>query len=185
MSHLGAPNLGNTGDCKVTNHAQNGSEQIGPPIRTTTEYRESRKREMKIFASRLYRLMIKKGWSQAELARQTKLHDPRPGKPGIGRDMIGGYVRALHLPEPPYVKILAATFGVEPEELLPTVSEVSELDARREARQAPPPPLEMTMTGTGRAMLHVNLELPLAVAVEVLALIQGAGAAEREGSRSE
>lgn len=154
-------------------HHNDDTDTVGPPKRASTEYAESRRLERKMFAQRLYRLMIAKGWNQAELSRQTKVHDPRDGQPGIGRDMIGGYIRALHLPEPPYVKILAATFGVEPEALLPTVAEAP--GERAAEALAPPPALEMRSTSPGMVMLHINLEVPFATAVEALAVVQRAG----------
>ena len=127
----------------------------------STEYREARKAEMAVFASRLWRLMVKKGWNQSALSRQS----------GIGRDMISGYIRKLHMPDPPHARRLADALGVELDALFPSAGEPLPAVAAREV-----PPLEMRSTAPGRVMLHVNLELPMPVALQVLALVQGAGA---------
>lgn len=145
---------------------------LGPPKRRPTEYAESRKREMKIFGKRLWDHMIRKGWNQAEFSRQTKLHDPK-GK-GIGRDMIGGYVRCLHLPDPPHLRILAATLGVEPEVLIPTL-EGLDAPVAANTQALPPPPMEFRSLGNGNVMMHINLEMPLQTAVKLLSVLEEAG----------
>lgn len=139
----------------VTNHA--------PETAPRSAYRTARDAEMKMFSRRLWRLMTAKGWNQSELARRS----------GVGRDMISGYIRAKHLPEPPHAKKLAEAFGVEIEELFPSAGETASTTLRDAL-----PPVELRATSEGKAMLHVNLEVPFDVAVQVLALIQGQRKAE-------
>lgn len=123
-------------------------------IRPKTAYKQARDVELKAFSRKLWRLMVSKGWNQAELARQA----------GIGRDVIGGYVRGLHLPEPPHAKKLADALSVN-------VDAFFNLGGPDLAR-SDAPPIELRATTDGKAMLHVNLEVPMEVAVRVLSLIQ-------------
>jgi len=139
-----------------------GSAAKNQTPRLVTPFRKARNAEMQVFAMRLRKLMVKKGWNQSELSRRS----------GIGRDMISGYIRALHMPEPPHARRLAAALDVEFEGLFMSVEDAAvPMMAAKEL-----PPLEMRSTSAGRVMLHVNLELPMAVALQVLALVQGAGA---------
>lgn len=61
------------------------------------------------FGKRLYTLMLSKGWTQSELARQS----------GLPRDSISVYVRGKSLPTPPSLQALAEALSVPTEELLP------------------------------------------------------------------
>lgn len=131
-----------------------------PPGHPRTSYKESRDAELKIFARRLWRLMVGQGWNQSELARRS----------GVGRDMISGYVRGKHLPDPPHAKKLADALGVEIEDLFPVSSGGADMPAVVAQRELPP--VEMRATSDGKVMLHVNLELPMETALQVLSLIQ-------------
>lgn len=142
-----------------------------PPLRHTTEYASRRKQELEVLAKRLYRAMLSKGWTNAEFSRATIPHDPE-GQ-GIGRDMIGGYLRAMHMPGPRHVKILSKTLGMPVEELLPSMSALAAIDAGRPP--APPAPISMRTLGDGRAHLNVDLDLPMSTAVKVLALLESDG----------
>lgn len=134
-----------------------------------TAYQESRAAERKMFSKRLWRLLVAKGWNQSELSRQTKAVDD-DGK-GIGRDMISGYIRGLHIPAPEHAGLLAKALGISVEELFPPALPGEGSTAHL---TAVPPPLEMRMTGDGMVMLHINLEMPMPAALEVLALVQQA-----------
>jgi transcriptional regulator with XRE-family HTH domain len=61
------------------------------------------------FGKRLYNLMLRKGWHQSELSRQS----------GLPRDSISVYIRGRSLPTALSLKQLASALGVTPEELLP------------------------------------------------------------------
>lgn len=65
------------------------------------------------FGERLFNLMVNKGWSQAELARQADLQ----------RDAISKYIRGVSLPEPHNLKKLADALDVKVEDLQPNVQE--------------------------------------------------------------
>lgn len=125
-------------------------------------HKQQLRAEARVFGARIQRLMDDRGWNQSELSRRS----------GVGRDMISGYVRGMHRPNPPHAKSIAEAFGIPVADLFPKSSDPGpEIVAAREA-----PPLEMRTVAPGRVMLHVNLELPLAVAVQVLGLVQGADA---------
>lgn len=134
---------------------------------TQPRYKTLRRNDRSGFATRLYRLMTERGWNQAELSRRTQAHDPREGNPGIGRDMISNYIRARNLPDPLYVKILADTFGVAANSLIPSLNDAP-------ATAAVSPPIELRTVSADRAHLKLNIELPTAIAVQVLALVQSA-----------
>lgn len=145
----------------MPNTVRTDTDTPSSPAHPRTAYRESREAEMKIFSRRLWRLMVAAGWNQSELARRS----------GVGRDMISGYVRGRHMPDPPHAQKLADALGVPIEDLFPSASEADLPGlAIKEA-----PPLELRATGDGKAMLHVNLELPMSVALKVLTLIQAEG----------
>lgn len=139
----------------MPNHAQSSGGSAGHP---RTSYRESREAELKIFARRLWRLMVGKGWNQSELSRQS----------GVGRDMISGYVRAKHLPDPPHAKKLAAALGVEIEDLFPVSAGPGSatVEQRKEL-----PEVEMRTIGDGLVMLHVNQKMSAETALQILALL--------------
>jgi len=67
------------------------------------------------FGRRVYRRMLAKGWSQAELGRQA----------GIHRESISGYIRGLHWPTPAALDRLAQALGVEPSALLPNHTKIA------------------------------------------------------------
>lgn len=133
----------------------------------TPRYKTLRRNDRNGFAGRLYRLMTERGWNQAELARRTQAHDPREGRPGVGRDMISNYIRARNLPDPLYVKILADTFGVAANSLIPSLADA-------QAATVVSPPIELRTVSADRAHLKLNVELPTSIAVQVLALVQSA-----------
>src|SRR2546421_644291 len=65
------------------------------------------------FARRLYKLMIERGWRQADLARHA----------GLPRNAISIYMRGVSLPTPENLKKLASAFDMKPEVLLPNYTE--------------------------------------------------------------
>jgi transcriptional regulator with XRE-family HTH domain len=157
MSHVIARNLR---DKPMPNHAR--TDDQAPP-HPRTRYKESQEAERKMFSRRLWRLMVGKGWNQSELSRQS----------GVGRDMISGYIRGKHLPEPPHARRLADAFGITIEALFPAAAEVAAAPAAAAAATLEDlPPIEMRSTTPGMVMLHVNQEMSQAKALKVLALLQ-------------
>jgi transcriptional regulator with XRE-family HTH domain len=67
------------------------------------------------FGQRVYNLMVKKGWTQSELARQADMP----------RDSISLYVRGRTFPQPHNLQKLADALDVDPEQLLPNYAEMA------------------------------------------------------------
>ena len=72
---------------------------------------------MREFARRLQQEMVRKGWSQSDLARQAQKFMPE-GKE-FGRHLINYYTRTRGLPTPIYLKALSDALDIPTEELLP------------------------------------------------------------------
>lgn len=75
----------------------------------TTVYLAPKHLTKQEFAKRLYRLMLKRGWNQSELARRADLP----------RDSVSTYIRAKVMPTPQSAQRLARALGITPEELMP------------------------------------------------------------------
>jgi transcriptional regulator with XRE-family HTH domain len=116
------------------------------------------------FAKRLYRLMLKRGWNQSELARRADLP----------RDSVSTYIRAKVMPTPQSAERLASALGVTPEELLPNYVE--------SAIEEDTPSLEMkvSVNAPSKAWLRVNRLVSLATAARVIDLIEAENAADAE-----
>lgn len=113
------------------------------------------------FGRRIYNLMVAKGWTQSELARQS----------GLPRDRISNYVRGVALPTPTNVHSLAASFGVEPESLLPNHTEQAIGD------DTPSFDMKTSTSAPGKAWLRVNRLVLFSTAVKIAELLeQDAGA---------
>lgn len=107
------------------------------------------------FSRRLYRLMLGKGWTQAELARQS----------GLTRDSISGYVRGNHMPTHESVKALAKALGVKPEELLPNIVQTAIDD------DIPSLELKVSTSDPSKSWLRVNRLVSTKAAGEVISLL--------------
>lgn len=116
------------------------------------------------FAKRLYRLMLKRGWNQSELARRADLP----------RDSVSTYIRAKVMPTPQSAERLARALGVTPEELLPNHVE--------SAIEEDTPSLEMkvSVNAPHKAWLRVNRLVSLSTAAKVIALIEAEDAPDAE-----
>lgn len=111
-----------------------------------------------LFAQRIWRLMLDRGWNQAELGRRA----------GLGRDVINSYVNAKSIPTPDSVQRLAQAFGVSTAMLFPGANpEVMEMSGR----PADIPPVAMKATGDGMALLQVNMKVPLTLAAQIIAML--------------
>lgn len=108
------------------------------------------------FGKRLYALMLSKGWTQSELARQADLP----------RDSVSTYVRGKSLPTPVSLEKLASALGVEPAELMPNHVE-SAIDNDM-------PALEMKVSPNqpGVAWLRVNRLVTTQTALKIMTLLE-------------
>jgi transcriptional regulator with XRE-family HTH domain len=114
------------------------------------------------FAKRLYRLMLKRGWNQSELARRADLP----------RDSVSTYIRAKVMPTPQSADRLARALGVVPEELLPNHVE-SAID-----EDTPSLEMKVSVNAPSKAWLRVNRLVSLATAARVIDLIEAENASD-------
>lgn len=108
------------------------------------------------FGRRLYNLMLAKGWTQSELARQS----------GLPRDRISTYVRGVALPTPANVQALAKCLGVEAEALLPNHTEQAIGDDN------PSFDMKTSTAAPGKAWLRVNRLVSFSTAVKIAELLE-------------
>lgn len=108
------------------------------------------------FARRLYKLMLDKGWRQADLARQA----------GLPRNAISVYLRGASLPNPDSTKALAKAFDMDPAILLPnyTESAIERDNPEIEFRVSPADPK--------KAWLRINRLVSTSTAIKIMALIE-------------
>lgn len=108
------------------------------------------------FGRRLYKLMIERGWRQADLARHA----------GLPRNAISVYLRGASLPNPDSLKALAKAFNMEPDVLLPnyTESAIERDNPELEFRVSPADPK--------KAWLRVNRLVHTSTAVKIMALLE-------------
>lgn len=122
------------------------------------------------FASRLRRHLLKKGWSQTDLANAAakKMPDKK-----FGRYLISGYVNAQYLPHSLNLEAIAAALDISPDELIPQGG--TNLPKRGEAT----PPQDLRVLGDGRASLRINQVVPMDVALKILQLLNETSKRER------
>lgn len=108
------------------------------------------------FARRLYKLMIDKGWRQADLARHA----------GLPRNAISVYLRGASLPNPESTKALAKAFDMDPAILLPnyTESAIERDNPELEFRVSPADPK--------KAWLRINRLVSTSLAIKIMSLIE-------------
>lgn len=110
------------------------------------------------FARRLYKLMVDRGWRQADLARHAALP----------RNAISVYLRGASLPNPESLKALAKALEMDPSVLLPNYTE-SAIE-----RDNPEIDFRVSPADPKKAWLRINRLMPTSLAVKILALIEAA-----------
>jgi transcriptional regulator with XRE-family HTH domain len=118
------------------------------------------------FGKRLYNLMLGKGWTQSELARQS----------GLPRDSISVYVRGRSLPTPASLSALAAALGVTSDELLPNHIEGA-IDEDMPAME-----LKVSPNAPNVAWLRVNRLVSTKTALTIMEMLETDNAVD--GKRS-
>lgn len=108
------------------------------------------------FGRRVYRKMLAKGWSQAELGRQA----------GIHRESISGYIRGNHWPTPSALDRLSKALGVEPSVLLPNHVKTAILQDE--------PSFEMRASSGDptRMWVKLNRHMSMSAAVRIAAIVE-------------
>jgi transcriptional regulator with XRE-family HTH domain len=110
----------------------------------------------KEFGRRLQNFILKRGWTQSDLARET----------GIGKDSISGYVRGRSIPSPLKVLRIAEALEVRPEDLSINTSH----DPVRQESSS----LQLTVAqgDPSRAWLTIDRELSFSTAAAIIKLIE-------------
>lgn len=108
------------------------------------------------FARRLYKLMIDRGWRQADMARHA----------GLPRNAISVYLRGASLPSPESLKALAKALDMEPGVLLPNYTE-SAID-----RDNPELEFRVSPADPKKAWLRINRLVSTALAIKIMGLIE-------------
>ncbi len=121
------------------------------------------------FGKRLYNLMLRKGWHQSELARQS----------GLPRDSISVYIRGKSLPTPLSLKQLADALDITPEELLPNHAE-SAID-----EDMPSIEFKVSPNMPDRAWLRVNRLVSVRAALKIMDVLENDNVADRGRGRSD
>lgn len=108
------------------------------------------------FGKRLYNLMLRKGWHQSELARQS----------GLPRDSISVYMRGRSLPTPLSLAALAEALDVKAEDLLPNhiESAIDEDNPSMELKVSPGAP--------NQAWIRVNRLVSTSTALKIMQLLE-------------
>jgi transcriptional regulator with XRE-family HTH domain len=108
------------------------------------------------FGRHLRQLILKKGWTQSELARRA----------GLPRDSISTYVRGAVYPSQTSLVKVATALGLDPEQVLPNVIEGS---ITRSAN----PSFEMKASETepGRVWLRVDRAVSFSTAAKIAQLL--------------
>lgn len=107
------------------------------------------------FGQRIYRLMMARGWRQAELARRA----------GLPRDSISSYVNGKTFPTPLSVQKLAAAFDMKPEEILPNHV------AGAISADNPDIELKVSPSDTRLAWLRINKAVSLETGAKIVQLL--------------
>lgn len=107
------------------------------------------------FGRRLYALMTRKGWKQADLARHA----------GIPRDAVSKYINGKIFPTRVSLEAVAKALGMTAEELLPNTAESS--------IEADVPDIEMKISSTTPkvAWLRVNRLVTTTTALKIMELL--------------
>jgi hypothetical protein len=125
---------------------------------------------MEEFSKRLHYALLKKGWSQSDLARAidgTFKVDSRGFKQWGSRDRISSYINKKAMPEPRTLTKIAKALDMDAADLAPN------LTAAAVENESPALELKMVAGHRDKCLLRINQLVPMSVAVRVLALIEG------------
>jgi transcriptional regulator with XRE-family HTH domain len=118
------------------------------------------------FAKNLNRLLLERGWTQAEFTRRGKVHAPTGVK--FERHLVSTWLTGQHLPNPLNLDITAKVFGVDKTELVP------ESSAQFVGEPAEVSRMNVNFNGMETARLRLDVELPADVAMAVMKLVKDA-----------
>lgn len=147
---------------KNRNHMVEDATDGGPPSDAKYLSRQQ-------FGQRLETFLAKKGWRQAQLAREA----------GLPKDSISTYIRGVTMPTHHSLLKLCAALGVTQDELLPNQS------INAIADDFPEFDLKVSPANPDKAWLRVNRLVSFSVGVKVAELLQrdGRPAADDDADR--
>lgn len=111
----------------------------------------------KEFAARLYNAMMDKGWTQAELSRQSN----------VLRDSISNYVRGNILPDAVNLKKLAKALGMKEADLLPNIDEQA-----LEAELNPALEVRASSADPSRQWIKLNREVNPSTVIKIMQALE-------------
>ena len=123
----------------------------------------------------LQRLLEERDWKQADLVRAAKLHMPldREGQPErLSADNISNMVNGKRRPTRPFVKAVAAAFGVDEAAFMPSFL--------KDAKTSLAPTAAVLSEVPGRPgyfRVTIDREFPSRQALQIVALLDGGEAA--------
>jgi transcriptional regulator with XRE-family HTH domain len=123
------------------------------------------KERLTSFGKKVERLMLGKGWSGAELAREMQRLAPKGVT--IGRHLPSAYIRGENEPTERNLKLMAQAFGVSPAELLPPLP-----GEGNEPQQF----AQTTSTLDGKTRIVVDAEVDPETGLKILQLLRQAQA---------
>jgi transcriptional regulator with XRE-family HTH domain len=116
------------------------------------------------FAKRLKEAMMRKGWTQSELARRSE--DYLPSGKSFGRHLASTYMRGLHMPNQVNLEAMSKALGVAIDDLVPEGSATIVGVTDRA--------INVTMSSSGMARLKLDMELPSDIALQIMTLANSA-----------
>lgn len=146
---------------KVRTHVQQNRPRPGLPKAETANMNHEvkltpRNLTKQEFGKRVYTLMMKRGWTQSDLARYA----------GLNRDAVSTYVRGTAFPTPQNVSRLAAALGVEVDQLLPNQS-MGAID-----EDTPSFSMKASTNAPDKVWLQVNQLVSMSTAVRIATLLE-------------
>ena len=115
------------------------------------------------FGKKVERLMLGKGWSGADLAREMERHAPKGVT--IGRHIPTAYIRGENEPTQRNLMLIAKALGVKPEELIaPAPGEGGSVPQFAQA----------TSTLDGKTRIVVEAEVDAETGLQILQLVRKA-----------
>ena len=117
---------------------------------------------MVAFGARLQQELVKRGWSQVDLARAATKHMKDKGE--ISRDTISKYVNAITLPGPDRLNAISKALALDPLDLLPNRGIT--------AVAGKAPELDMRGVDSEHAWLRVNQQVTWEKAMKIVAILK-------------
>jgi transcriptional regulator with XRE-family HTH domain len=125
----------------------------------TADAKATRDEVKKEFGRRVYTLMLQRGWTQSELAKEA----------GLTRDAISRYTRHVSIPEPHALLKLANALGVDREALLPDYEGVT-----KDVASETPLRIEAVRSDPSMAWITINRMVKMSAIPKILAVLEEA-----------